>query len=422
MTGGDLALLLSSATTAQDEAALSTQEGAYEDAGATPLTTVSYRVRAAPHGDLIATETVHLGRGEGEGTAKLIAAEALIQAAGDQAEAVIDVLMGDDPRSQTEPLLTLDRDTADQTLREHRLIIDNGRDGDTRTAANEQQHKAVTNLDASQNDGRDGGLEVVAESLRFEQRTLRGRLRQIPSGDERDHVAERIADLGLRLRAVQADQRGENGAAVIWAAALRAGLDEDWWREATAAEIGALWEHAERWGKGAGRDQALDHLRAGLRRHHDVDLTREASLEEVTTVLDRALSNQHPATPMSTAPRPSPADPAAHRVPSTEVDQPGDLAEAISGKSDTDKVWDQAKAAAVEQDQTASQVYAQMEHSDDPDVVRAGHAARIASQSYSAPPSARLDRAEQSGTADNRAGQKREITPTPEPRSDSPSL
>lgn len=379
MRAGDLARLLGAEpSAAADEAGPGGNDAVPVPAG--KMETVSYRIRE-PSGDVIAADVVHLGRGEGAGTARLIAADALTAVPHARPDLVVEVVPGDDPHAATTPLFALDHGASEQAMREHRELIDAGHAGDERAAAFGT------------------GAEQVAESLRFEQRKLRARLRTDPRGDERGQ----IADAGLRLRAVQADQRGESGAAVIWSAALSAELDEQWWQEATDNEIGALWEEANRWGPGAGRDHALDHLRDGMHRHHGIEVPRDASSEEVRT----ALAEQTQQRRKAEADKARPTD-----------DRPDHRR---SGAED-ERRWRNARSTATVQNRAAAAVYEQMANSETPGVAEAAAAGHTVAHAYPAPPSARVDRAAQQGPPGRFAeGPERAPARVPQQRSDSPS-
>lgn len=372
---GDLARLLATPTTD------STQEQAdppaeTSEASKAPaheqLTTISYRIRDLHNdGAVIATNTVHLGRGEGPHTAMLIAAQALT---GQSAPGlVVDVVAGADPHAAT-VLGSLDQDAARAALQAQRDAVAAGRAGD---------------VDACRSDE---AAERVAEALRFEQRRLRSLLRTPDAGEDAENVEDlraQIADAGLRLRAIEADRRGEDGDLVIRAAALRTELDEQWWAEATPEQITAMWKDVSAWSPGAGRDQALYHLQAGLHRHHGLQIEPAASADTVAKALADQAANQ-----------------ASRQAPGRNAGT----------------TWAQDQASAAAQNENARPVYEEMRQSE-PVEAEAADAADTVAKAHPAGPSARLNRTarqERRGGGSRMDGPAR--TPQRSPRQvDSPS-
>lgn len=85
-------------------------------------------------------------------------------------------------------------------------------------------------------------------------------------------VNRRLGDLSLRRRVLEADVRGEDGAAIRRSAVLRENLDEQWWQTATIGEITGVVNEVSTWGPGPGRDEAQRWLRARIHAVHDVDV------------------------------------------------------------------------------------------------------------------------------------------------------
>lgn len=104
----------------------------------------------------------------------------------------------------------------------------------------------------------------------------------------------RLSDLALRRRVLEADARGEDGAAVRRAAVLRENLDEDWWRTATIGEIAGVVDEVSTWGPGTGRDEAQRWLRVEIHKSHHVDVKDLSDAGEVAGILATALGQADP--------------------------------------------------------------------------------------------------------------------------------
>src|SRR5262249_36881919 len=96
-----------------------------------------------------------------------------------------------------------------------------------------------------------------------------------------DDLKEREAGPHLPLPGGEAELRGENGAHVLQAAALRQGLDEEWWQTASVKEIQAVYEHVEGWEDGQAKRGMLTQLQSEVFHHHGVDVGRDAAAEDV---------------------------------------------------------------------------------------------------------------------------------------------
>jgi hypothetical protein len=107
-------------------------------------------------------------------------------------------------------------------------------------------------------------------------------------------VNGRLGDLALRRRVVEAEARGEDGAAVRRAAVLRENLDEEWWRTASIGEIAGVVDEVSTWGPGTGRDGAQRWLRVEIHRSHHVDVKDLSDAGEVAGVLAAALGRADP--------------------------------------------------------------------------------------------------------------------------------
>lgn len=379
---GDLARLFGLDAEQDAEADRETSTSSRQEDGPARLETISYRVRDLDDGTVVASDVVHLGRGEGAGTARLIAAEALIEqeAAHPDRELITEVVPGGDPHATGTPLHSLNLDEARTALQGQQEVVAAGRDGDVHAVKAE------------------GGAEKVAEALRFEQRKLRSRLREQEPGIDAEQVRSKIADTGLRLRAVEADLDGENGDLVVQAAVLRAELDEQWWQNATPAEIGATWNQVSAWGPGAGRDEALEHLRAGVYRQYGKDVPRDTSsdalYEMLTEVMHRRSRGEE-----------------AEASRANETSERLDRGEPSTARADGERKWANAQAEAAEQDRAAAADYEELARNGES---QATEAARTVSQAYPAKPSARLDRAAQKGRRGGLAGRGRPVQRTPQ--------
>lgn len=315
------------------------------------LTTISYRIRDAATGDLVTSNVVHLGRGEGSQTALLIGAAALAEFGDVQGrELAVEVVAGGDPAASV-VLHSVGSQQAHAVLQEHAYTVAAGPDHD---------------LDAA----RRGEGERILEALRYEQRRLRAALRD-SNNAERSDLQSQIAAASLRTRAVEAEMRGEDGNQVWAAATLRAEIDDDWWSLHSPAEVAQTWERVSGWTSGLERDATLDHLRAGLR-DRGIEVAPDATAEHVGAAL--AARREH-----------------------TVREKTSRTPEAPRGQDPSENSWNRAQDTAADQDRGAMETYAEMMASPDELTVQAAEAAMTASAPYLAGPSARIERAAQPG-------------------------
>ncbi|WP_198532529.1 hypothetical protein, partial [Carbonactinospora thermoautotrophica] len=187
-----------------------------------------------------------------------------------------------DVGADAEPLCVLTGDRVDAVLAEvadrHRRIV-----AGEETAAPEQLREALlaerwrvweetqaAEAALAQALG-DGADETSPEAARCRERLADAR--------------ERLAQLNLRVRMVEADLRGEDGRLVAQVAALRQMLDEEWWATASPQEVGGVWEWVAQRRDGTAKTQADALLRAGIWRTYGVDIRGQASGEDVAAVV-----------------------------------------------------------------------------------------------------------------------------------------
>lgn len=310
------------------------------------LDSISYRIRDLSGGDqpVEATGVVHLASDEGATVARLAAAERLSEhrqqhGGEDEPERfVIEVFAGTEVGGP--PLFTLEEHEARAAQEWGHTTAEHTRSDDVAAIA----------------DGTDPGY--IAEALRWARRQARDELAGADTPDRIEDLRGRLGTLALRLQAVEADARGEDGAVVFQWAQLRGELTADHWEQATPAETARVWDQVADWDPGRIRDQAQNHLRHAIQRRFDVPLPENATgaqiLEALTVVADQTAMQAE-----------------APRIASENAEQE----------------WQRAQDAAGAQSEVAAKAYERL--------AAKGHgeaaaAAESVGSAFPAPPSARL--------------------------------
>ncbi|MGK5555830.1 hypothetical protein ACSNOI_29850 [Actinomadura kijaniata] len=346
------------------------------------LKTITCRVRDGRAGLVLDEQIIHLAADEGESVALLVAADRLIDfqrrhGAADR-DLVVETVVGRDSQPGAR-LHVLDVSGARQLLDAHTALRDQSFDW--------AQHKGRTGEERLSADQ----AAQAAALLRFERRRLRQMLRGPGPGADGDQqnrgaqpphqpeaIRQRLGQIALLLEAVEAEQRGEDGTAVIQAAILRTELNEQWWREAEPSEVATVLQIVASWSPGKAQEQMLRSLGSGIAREFQVPVPAEASAEQLDQLLQQLPPRRAAASHATMPPQEAAAEHASDRQPA-------------QGPGAGDDQQTRARRQGAAQNRAAAQIYEQQQRQGTSVVQEAAEAARTAMRSWLMSPSARLN-------------------------------